>query len=159
MGERLYRFASIVALAFWMGGFTFYALVVIPIGHKLLGKGHQAEITQQVTYWLNLSGILTLVILLPAVRRSKLLVASWVVMLVTLVLLFGLHPRLAAFMSPEDVAVDRRQFYRWHQAYLLVSTVQWLAALAYMWGFCASSAPISVTRPQPYDMREKNMAC
>src|SRR6478609_81983 len=100
MVERLYRFVCFAALAFWTGGFTFYALVVIPVGQRLLGSAQQAQITQHVTYWLNLSGIMTLAVLLPTVRRSKLLVASWVVMVVTLIVLFWLHPRLAAFMSP-----------------------------------------------------------
>src|SRR5436190_16665061 len=65
MGERLYRFACLAALAFWMGGFTFYALVVIPTGNRLLGSIQQGLLTQQVTHWMNLIGLLALMLLLP----------------------------------------------------------------------------------------------
>src|SRR5689334_8725515 len=51
------RFIVISAIAFWLGGFTFYAGVAIPTGVEVLGT-HKAVgfITQGVTRWLNVAG-------------------------------------------------------------------------------------------------------
>src|SRR5437764_12169532 len=58
------RFLVILALGFWLGGFTFYAGVVIHIGHRVFGSARETGfLTQQVTGWLNLSGVLALGIL------------------------------------------------------------------------------------------------
>ena len=134
MVKRLHRFVSLAALAFWMGGFTFYALVVIPTGNWLLGSIGQGLVTQQVTNWMNLSGGLALAILLPAARRSRWLTASWLVMAVTLLAQFGLHSRLDALIDRSLPAViDDSQFYRWHQAYLVAVTMQWSGAIAHLW--------------------------
>jgi len=52
--SRFRPWLAIVLLAVWWGGFTFYALVVVPTGHKVLkSKVHQGFITQQVTDRLN----------------------------------------------------------------------------------------------------------
>src|SRR5205809_4730310 len=99
MGERVYRFACLIALAIWMGGFTFYALVVIPTGNHLLGSIRQGLLTQQVTQWMNLIGIATLAILLPGAWRCKGRAGSWLVMAASLALLFWLHPRLDALID------------------------------------------------------------
>jgi hypothetical protein len=134
MAKRVYRFACLAALAFWMGGFTFYALIVIPTGNRLLGSLQQGLLTQQVTQWMNLSGVLTLAILSPGARRSKLLAASWLVMATSLAMLFWLHPRLDALIDASIPAVSDESFYHWHQAYLVAVTIQWSAALVCLWG-------------------------
>ena len=133
MAERLYRFACLAALAFWIGGFTFYALVVIPTGNRLLGSIQQGLLTQQVTHWMNWMGLLTLTLLLPGARQSKLLAASWLVMAGSLLVLFWLHPRLDALIDATIPAVTGHDFYRWHQAYLIAVTIQWSAALFHLW--------------------------
>lgn len=62
--NRLRRFLVLVAFSFWMGGFTFYAGVVIPTAHEVLGSHREVGfITQQVTRWLNLSGLVALAVL------------------------------------------------------------------------------------------------
>src|SRR2546421_12981299 len=59
------RFLVIVALGFWLGGFTFYAGVVIHTGHRVVGGMRETGfLTQQVTGWLNVSGVAALAILL-----------------------------------------------------------------------------------------------
>lgn len=142
MVERLYRFVCLAALAFWMGGFTFYALVVIPIGNHLLGSIQQGLLTQQVTQWMNLSGLLGLAILLPGAQRSRWLAASWFVMAASLAMLFWLHPRLDALIDPSTKVIsDHREFYRWHQGYLAAATIQWSAAIIYFW--CLAIGPSS----------------
>ena len=59
------RLFAILLLAVWWGGFTFYALVVVPTGHQVLrSKVRQGFITQQVTNQLNVLGAVTLALLL-----------------------------------------------------------------------------------------------
>ena len=158
MVERLYRFISLSSLAFWMGGFTFYALIVIPIGNRVLGGNEQGLVTQQVSQWMNLVGLLALGILLPGAYRGRWLAGSWLVMAVTLAVLFWLHPRLDGFIDVSLNAVtDQAGFYQWHRAYLVVVTFEWCAALVHLW--CLTAGGNSPHGPQPYDMRRKNMAC
>ena len=147
MAKRLYRFLCLAAIAFWMGGFTFYALVVIPTGNHLLGSIEQGLVTQQVTQWMNLLGVLSLAILLPGVRRSRLLAASWLVMAAALIALYALHRRLDVLIdgSLREVS-DETRFYRWHQAYLVAVTIQWSAAVIHLWGLVA--APLDETATQ-----------
>ena len=58
------RFLVVLALGFWLGGFTFYAGVVIHAGHRVFGSARETGfLTQQVTTWLNFSGWLALAIL------------------------------------------------------------------------------------------------
>ena len=60
----LRRFLVLVALMFWLGGFTFYAAVVVPVGQEDLGSHlEQGFITRQVTKYLNLSGAIALLLL------------------------------------------------------------------------------------------------
>src|SRR5438270_4855818 len=84
------RFLAIAALAFWLGWFTFYAGVAIPMGVEVLGT-HRAVgfITERVTNWLNVAGVAALTIflwnLLPGWRgRGKVLrwtlLVTWLVM-------------------------------------------------------------------------------
>src|SRR5947209_19521490 len=48
-------------LMFWLGGFTFYAAVVVPIGTEVLGSAaDQGWITRRVTPWLNVAGAVAL---------------------------------------------------------------------------------------------------
>src|SRR5215469_3439353 len=84
----LRRFAVLLMFALWMGGFTFYTLIVIPTGGKVLDGGERdvGFITQQVTIWLNWIGVAALPV-----------------------------------------------FFDWHRRYMAVASLQWLAALGYMW--------------------------
>jgi hypothetical protein len=138
MAERLYRFVCLAALAFWMGGFTFYALVVIPTGNHLLGSIRQGLLTQQVTHWMNLLGILSLLILLPSARHRKWSAISWLVMAVSLALLFWLHGRLDVLIDASARIVVSENFDRWHRAYLVAVTIQWFASLLFLWTLCGS---------------------
>src|SRR5437667_12765006 len=67
------RFLVIVALGFWLGGFAFYAGVVIHTGHRVFGGMRETGfLTQQVSGWLNVSGVAALAILLwNAIACSK----------------------------------------------------------------------------------------
>ena len=133
------RLFAVLLLAVWWGGFTFYALVVVPTGHSVLrSKVRQGFITQEVTNKLNILGAETLVLLLwqcVATRREigspawfRTAAISWAVLAATLALLCWLHPRLDALLDAEHRSVlDDDKFYALHRIYLVIATGQWLA--------------------------------
>ena len=143
------RFLVVFALAVWFGGFTFYAAVVIPSGHEVLGSHREVGfITQQVTRWLNLIGIAALSILLWNVRtvwcvaHARLrtwLAASLAVMSGAQIALFVMHPSLDAMLDAEGGRIlSRSHFYGLHRIYLITATVQWLATLIHIYSGLAS---------------------
>ena len=131
-------------LAVWWGGFTFYALVVVPTGHKVLkSKVRQGFITQQVTNRLNVLAAAMVAMLLwqqtASTREAKpparLRVAwlSWAAVVVTLVALLSMHTRLDALLDPASRSLtDDDRFYVWHRWYLISATVQWLAGMVHL---------------------------
>jgi hypothetical protein len=137
------RFLVLVALMFWLGGFTFYAGVVVPIGREVLGTDReQGFITRQVTEYLNLSGGIALAVLAWDVAatadssrpRRATRALAWLGMTAALVLLVWLHPHLDALLDPEAARVlDRKAFRRLHRLYLWGSTVQWGFGVLYTW--------------------------
>jgi hypothetical protein len=139
----LRRFLGLCALLFWQGGFTFYAAVVIPIAGVVLDPNlHQrARITDAATNVLNVSGIVTVLLLLwdvalssdPSRRRFWFRGALWSVLFVTLAALFPLHYWLETLDPLGGTGpVDTAKFYRAHQIYLWGSAAQWLASLIYL---------------------------
>src|SRR5436190_19571918 len=63
--ELMRRYLFTVATALWLGGFTFYSTVVIHTGHRVLGGLLEVGfVTQRVTSWLNLIGVVALLVLL-----------------------------------------------------------------------------------------------
>src|SRR5271156_6553534 len=57
------RFMVLALLMFWLGGFTFYASVVVPVGADVLGSHlRQGMITRHVAWYMNLSGIAALAV-------------------------------------------------------------------------------------------------
>jgi len=158
MASRPYQFLAIAALAFWIGGTTFYALVVVPTGTHVLGGIEQGLLTEQVTRQLNWIGVASLVLLLPSLWRSKSLAASWLLLATTLAGLFWLHPRVAGYLDHQNrVVTSEVAFYQWHRVYLVVTAAQWLAGIVQLWGWMMPRT--AGAQPRPYDMRQKNMAC
>jgi hypothetical protein len=140
--ETLRRYLVVLAIALWLGGFTFYSVVVIHTAHHVLDSMLETGlITQKVSGWLNWIGVGTLVILLWNVVASwrsqnrllrNLLAVMWVVMAAVEVWLFVLHPVLDKQINLETRhLVDRQQFRRTHTFYVTLSTVQWVAGLIY----------------------------
>lgn len=129
------RFLVMLSWMLWVGGFTFYAAVVVPIGTDHLGSAReQGLITQRVTDYLNAIGggcvVLTGWDVLSgrAYRRGRGLLLA--VAAVTLALLVWQHPQLDAMIGDDGRLADRKSFYGPHARYLIVSTVQWAAMLA-----------------------------
>src|SRR5947208_516562 len=134
------RFLVLAALMFWQGGFVFYAGVVVPIGTEVLGSAQeQGRITRRVAVWLNYTGAFALVPFMwdgyldrrtRSARRGRL--ATWFVMAGAQVLLFLLYPTLDAMFDPDAVHISNRPSFRTlHRIYLWVSSVQWVAGVAF----------------------------
>jgi hypothetical protein len=132
------RFLVIAAVAFWLGGFTFYASVVVPVGQRVLGSHlQQGVITQQVTHFLNLSCALALLIFAwdnvagSRGRRPRWL--TWLGMLGPLPVLVWLHQRLDRQFDTDNLGlVDPAAFRSDHRWYLWISAVQWGFGLVYL---------------------------
>ena len=140
--ETLRRYLVVLAFAFWQGGFTFYAGVVIWVGNRVMGSEREVGfITQQVTHYLNFIGLGALLILLWDVlvaRRDKSsrlwrsLALAWAVMAVMQAALFVLHPYLDELLvGPTKKVLQPAHFYRLHALYMDLAAVQWAAGLAY----------------------------
>jgi len=134
------RALVVAALAFWMGGFTFYAVVVVPEGQEVLGSHRlQGFITRQVTNYLNWAGAVALVILAWDLVAGKCWTwlwptrwAPWAGMALTLGVLFWLHAQLDDLLDQESFRIlDGAAFYSAHRWYLITSAIQWACALAF----------------------------
>jgi hypothetical protein len=107
----------------------------------------QGFITQRVTNYLNLAGIIALLPLAwdtttndPRRWRQRLRWALWSTMALSLCLLLWLHPRLDALLDPETSSIlERGPFRSIHQLYLNASSFQWGCGLGYLalsvWGW------------------------
>ncbi len=156
MANRAWRILLGCLLAFWLGGLTFYALIVVPAGTELWGATDQGALTRHVTYQLNWIGSVVLgVLAIDAVRlgRRRLtgggltanwltanwLTVCWLLMCLAQVALWFLHGQLTPYVDLEDRLVDDYgTFYTIHRIYLLATAGQWAAGLAY---FAAIIAP------------------
>src|SRR5436190_22569518 len=103
-GELLLRYLAIICLCFWMGGFTFYAGVVIHVGHRVFDSHREVGfLTKEVTIWLNRSGMMVLLVLLAnhflysdkgSAWLKGIRLATLLLMAAVQVALFLIHPRL-----------------------------------------------------------------
>lgn len=138
----MWRYLNILAVAFWLGGLSFYALVAVPVGTDILGSTGQGFITQRVTNQLNLIAAGILVLLLPTAirRRGLLLTGSWLALAATQIALFVMHPWLDAMLDATTPGIsDGALFYKRHGVYLDVTALQWGALLVHLW--CIQAAP------------------
>jgi hypothetical protein len=135
----LRRFVVLVALMFWLGGFTFYAGVVVPIGREVLGSA-QSEVTRHVSFYLNLTAALALLPLgwdifatRDPVRRRRVL--RWLccaAVLATVIGLIWLRVQLSDMLDhPSQDSVTKALFRSGHRIYLWISTVQWGAGVGF----------------------------
>jgi len=137
------RFLIFAAVAFWLGGFTFYASVVIHTGHRVFGSRVETGfLTQQVTNWLNLSAVIALAMLLVlgffdwkrASRWTKNgLWLTWLFMVAAQISLYQMHPMLDQMLDIETHRIiDRSHFHGLHKNYMNVATAQWSAGLLHV---------------------------
>src|SRR5690606_34269923 len=121
------RYVVLVALMFWMGGFTFYTAVVVPEGTRVLGSPlRQGFITREVTWWLNVSGAVALAILAADVilthdpSRLRRMSRGTLILLMAGCqgFLFWLWEWLNAMLDPVARTVTSGDFYNAHRVYL-----------------------------------------
>ncbi len=134
------RFALILCLAFWQGGFMFYGGVVVPVGASVLGsETEQGFITQAVTNYLNVAGVVCVLVWgialkLDGPRASRTVRAAWILwslVAVALGIQIGLHVIMDRWLDTASRTIlDETKFIRFHEAYLTTSTIQWLLCLA-----------------------------
>ena len=55
------RWLAIVGMTFWLGGFTFYSAIVIPILHLEMGGLNSGMVTGEVSNYLNAFGVAAVV--------------------------------------------------------------------------------------------------
>ena len=139
--RTLRRYLTLIALMFWLGGFTFYASVVVPVGTAVLKSDlRQGFITRRVTFYLNLVAATALVVLFAEVlltadpsRRRWVRLGLWAVMAVCQVGLFVGHSYLDDRLQPKGMLIlDSETFRPVHRLYLWTHTVQWGAGLIFI---------------------------
>jgi len=140
VARYLSRLATVLAMALWWGGLTFYALFVVPTGVDVLGgETEQGFITERVSNIINVCGIVALVVLLANAaaswrsigRLAKSVIAiTWLAMAAAQLVLLLVHPRLDALLDVTSHSItEPSSFHRLHEFYLSVTTVQWSAGL------------------------------
>lgn len=148
------QFLFLFAFAVWLGGFFFYASVVIPMGHEVLGSHRLVGfITQRVTAWLNIVGVGALAMFLWNAwheRRGRSrrlrwgLFGTWTVMAALQIGLFALHPAMDRMLDPAHRRILKPdQFYGLHRIYLDASAAQHLTGLAHAWLVLAAWRSVS----------------
>lgn len=140
----LRRYLYLLTFAWWMGGLTFYALIVIPVAAHVLGRHRDVGfITQQVTLWLNLTGTVPLGIFLWNLIadqklafgwRRKLFQGSWILMAATQAGLFVSHAWLGGILDASKHRIlDTDSFEFRHGVYETLVTILWVTALVHAW--------------------------
>lgn len=138
------RWLALVGMTVWLGGFSFYSAVVLPILHDEMGSLESGRITGEVANGLNAigAGAVAAWWMMAWVERARgRRAAHWVrlgLLGATTAILLG----LATLHSVMDARLETgslRGFYRLHRVYLIASTAQWgvnlllLAATLWVW--------------------------
>lgn len=135
MKQTAITYLVLITWAFWMGGFAFYFGVVVPTGSTVVGGSDQGYVTQQVSYWLNIIGVVSLAVLLrtTVLARSRLLWGTWGLMAIFQIALFILHAQLdRLIIAPDRQILDQARFRQWHELYEGVATSLWVLGMAHL---------------------------
>jgi hypothetical protein len=134
---RCYQFLLAIIVGLWLGGLTFYAGIVVPIGTEIIGGTEQGFITQRVSNWLNAIGVLAVLMLGASLLQRKpswSIGVTWACIAVLQLALLILHSMLDAQLIFESRSVqDGDEFYGWHRIYLIITGAQWLCGVAHVW--------------------------
>jgi hypothetical protein len=139
----LQRFVTICILGWWLGGLTFYSVVVIGASQQVIGsRAKVGFITQKSTRSLNLIGAGALALMLwnglaswrsCGIWTQRGLAAAWIIAAVAHGWLFLLHARLDGLLDFQARQVrEGALFHRPHEIYLIATTIEWSAGLAYL---------------------------
>lgn len=147
------RLLVIAVIAWWLGGFTFYAGVAVPVGMQVLGSHRTVGfVTERVTNWLNVGGVVALFILFGNTVISwrisgkwvrNTLIITWPLMAAIEVELILLHPVMDRLLTahPYRMILDEDRFEFLHHVYLISSSVQWGIGLLHVWCICLAWTP------------------
>lgn len=126
----LARFLALFAMTLWVGGFTFYAGIVIPILHDFMTQSEAGHITQRVTDALNLCGAGAVVVWSVLLVQER-AVGAFTVRRLRAVALGGSAALLVGQVVVHRILDSRldagifRGFYAIHRVYVGGSTLQW----------------------------------
>lgn len=139
----LRRFLMLCGMGWWLGGLTFYSLVVIRASHQIVGSHAKVGfITQKATTGLNLIGVGALAFMLwnvaaswrtskPWVRRG--LAIAWITAAAAHAWIHLLHGRLDAMLDFQARRVhEGAVFHGPHELYLIATALEWTAGLVYL---------------------------
>jgi len=137
------RFLMLCALGWWLGGLTFYSLVVIRASHQIVGNHTKVGfITQKATMGLNRIGTGALALMLwnvaacwrpskPWTRRA--LAAAWIAAAAAHAWIFVLHGRLDAMLDFQARQVQAGVSFKGpHELYLIATSIEWTAGMVYL---------------------------
>ncbi len=141
--RQIIHVLSVLAWALWMGGFTFFTSVSLRVAHKVLSEAQEfGYVTAVVTDRLNVIGLIASFLLLAHLAtqwqvlvrwRRFLLGFSWLILAVTLAIMFNLHNAIDTVVNFEQrLVIDYDAFEPVHRRYKQVATVQWLAAVVHL---------------------------
>ena len=137
MFQTLRQFLVIQAFMFWQGGFVFYAAIVVPKGTDIHGEFGQGLVTQPVTDWLNVIGLIWHLLFAWDLwfneGRKSWRGLLWLCSFVLLGILTILHWKLDRMIEMDGVHDSLAMFYQWHAAYLFTSALQWIFSLVQVW--------------------------
>ena len=137
------RFLMLCAMGLWLGGLTFYSLVVIRAAHQIVGSHTKVGfITQKATLGLNTIGAGALALMLwngaaswrgcrPWARRG--LAAAWLTTAAAHAWIYALHGRLDMMLDLQARRVhEGASFHGPHELYLIATAIEWGAGLVYL---------------------------
>ena len=140
------QFLLSLVVGLWLGGLTFYAGIVVPIGTEIISGTEQGFVTQRVTNWLNAIGVVALLGLGVNVwfrERNWAIVVTWLLAALSQLSLLALHPLLDVQLDSTTRTVrDTGWFYECHRGYLIVTAALWLAGLSLVWLTLRGGQPI-----------------
>ena len=136
------RAIFLFAYALYWGGLTFYTGFVVRISHDVLNDPMDGGlITQRVTELLQILGALTVAMMFAnalaiaqvAKKYAITLLSLALILAVALVGLYWVHGQLDAIIDiAQSEVTDRDAFVINHRRYNQLTTVQWIAAVAYL---------------------------
>lgn len=130
-----FRFSALVGMCVWLGGFTFYGGIVIPILDEAIGQVDTGMlVTRYVTKNLNLIGFSTVslwwwLLFLEHDKRSRLVRWGRCALLIFSTVCLGLLILTHRVMEQHLDHSGLKDFKPLHRTYLMVSTIQWAANL------------------------------
>jgi hypothetical protein len=130
-----HRLAWLTLAITWLGGLTFYAAIVVPIGAEITSSTTQGFVTQRVTFWLNLLGTGYVAVTAGDLtgRSNRGRQCLWVVLAAAQSSLWLLHPVLGRMLDPATLSLSEVDaFYQWHRLYLVATAIQWGAGVAHV---------------------------